>query len=366
MKNALLFSLSLFISFALIEGSFRLKEKHLDQQWYVYQPNQTYDFEPDSNLFVGIKGQKKFHTNRSGYRAKSNFEKQTYNWLCVGGSTTECNYLDDDETWYGLLEKKLGGNFRFASVGKSGHTSKDHYYYLKNILKKDKKVKGVILMCGLNDLVKYLANPKFDLAIYEKDSLLHFEQTGRINEDGFISHSAFLFWAKENIFSKQEKINKIDRTGAILKRWRANFQSKKMTLDSLPTMSKAVEEFSQNISKIISLCKEKNIELIVQSQSAIWKEKLTLYEQNIVWMGGVGDYQNQKGGAYYSPKALSDGLGLFNLTTKENCIKQNIKFIELNLPKDTTVFYDDCHFNELGATKIAGILYKEMSQKTQN
>jgi hypothetical protein len=211
MKSILLLFVSLSFTIFALEGFFRWKEKKIDQQWFVFPPNQTFTFEPDSTILVGIKGKKTFHTNKQGYRSTKEFTTDTKNWLCVGGSTTECTYLGDKETWYGLLEKKLGPQFCFASIGKSGHTSKDHYYYLKNILTPDKNIKGVILMCGLNDLIKYLANPSFDLAIHEEDSLLHLEKAGRINENRFIAHSAFLYWIKEHFLKKCKVANEIDR-----------------------------------------------------------------------------------------------------------------------------------------------------------
>jgi hypothetical protein len=126
--------------------------------------------------------------------------------------------------------------------------------------------------------------------------------------------------------------------GSILKLWRANYQSRKTRLDTLPNLEKVISQYKQNIEKTILLCKEKNIKLILLSQEAIWKTSLTPYEENLVWMGGIGDYQNQKECTYYSPKALDEGLKLFNLTTKESCSKSNIKFIHLLLPKDTSVF----------------------------
>lgn len=360
MKNTILLFISLLFSLLIAETFFRWKEKKIDKHWYVYTPNQTYTFEPNPSILYGITGSKKFSTNSSGYRCKKDFNSQTENWICVGGSTTECAYLDDDQTWYALLENKVNAKFRFASIGKSGHISKDHYHYLKHILSEDKNINGVILMCGLNDLVKVLANPKLDLAIHDNDSIHHFQFVSRINESGLIAHSALLWLVKQNFnTSKNSKSTQLDRTGAILTHWRVNYKSRSSTRDSLPKLDNALTIFEKNLAEIIQLCVSKKIKLTVVNQSALWKSKPTDFEQTLLWMGGVGDYQKNKGCAYYSTSALDKGLRLFNATTRKVCFQKNIPFVDLysSLPKDTSVFYDDCHFNEHGAKKVAEVIF---------
>lgn len=360
MKNISLLLASLFICLSSAEAFFRWKEREIDKHWYVYPPNKAYIFEPNPSILYGISGSKKFSTNSSGYRSINDFSPQTENWLCVGGSTTECTYLDDSQTWYSLLEKKLGSQFRIASIGKSGHISKNHYNYLNRILSEDKNIKGVVLMCGLNDLVKVLANPQLDLSILKKESTLHMCFAGRINESGIVSHSALLWYIKEKLtLQNKNKSILLDRTGAILTQWRANYNSKSAVISNLPKLENSLKTYQTNLEEIIQLCASKKTKLIVLNQSAIWKSKPTDFEQKLLWMGGLGDYQNHKGCAYYSTAALDEGLRLFNETTKKICLQKNIPFVDLysSLPKDTSVFYDDCHFNEHGAKKVAEIIF---------
>ena len=90
---------------------------------------------------------------------------------------------------------------------------------------------------------------------------------------------------------------------------------------------------------------------------------MSVYENNLLWMGGVGNFQEERGHAYYSSKALRQGLQLYNGQLQQFCSdKQYIKFVNLAtaLHPDTSVFYDDCHFNESGGRKVAAVIAAEM------
>ena len=95
---------------------------------------------------------------------------------------------------------------------------------------------------------------------------------------------------------------------------------------------------------------------------------MTDYEMDLLWMGGVGNFQEEKNHTYYSPKVLNDALEMYNDRMKTFCSdKPLIKFVDLasQLPKDTSVFYDDCHFNESGARKVAEIISKSFSDSAK-
>jgi hypothetical protein len=72
-------------------------------------------------------------------------------------------------------------------------------------------------------------------------------------------------------------------------------------------------------------------------------------------MGGVGDFQAEPGHDYYSAGALALALRRFNDVTLDVCRLQGLSCVDLakEIPSDTTVFYDDCHFGQAGAERIA-------------
>lgn len=120
--------------------------------------------------------------------------------------------------------------------------------------------------------------------------------------------------------------------------------------------------FHQNIEQIIDLCAQHQLKLICVNQATLWQDSLPMELSALLWMGGIGKYQEQKGGVYYSPKALQLGMEQYNTMLKSTTGANNIQCIDIahQLPKDTSVFYDDCHFNETGAKKVAEAILRQL------
>ena len=90
----------------------------------------------------------------------------------------------------------------------------------------------------------------------------------------------------------------------------------------------------------------------------MWKPNLPKELDALIWAGGIGDYQRERGKVYYSAEALKSGMERYNDTLLKICQSRQLECIDLSsiLDKDTTVFYDDMHFNESGAQKVSNAL----------
>jgi len=374
----LLVCVGVMTALCIAEIALRVVAKFNPPGRFIYAPNHTYYFHPDSSILVGIHGEKKFKTNAQGFRGDEDFTDTTYNVLCVGGSTTECNYLDNNETWYSLLNQSpaiarlMGAGKKqvvIASVGLSGQTSFENYFMLNELLLKHKNIHQVVLMCGINDFVKVLAKPSLNISVVnQKDSLAQAHSIsrywyipGRINDTTWTGHSALLHTLRMKFFSQSAK-NTVDRKGEIIKQWRANYSSRSKVLDTLPDLTQSLKIFHQNIEQIATLCAAHQVKLLCINQATLWQDSLSENLSALLWMGGIGKYQEQNGGVYYSPKALAAGMRMFNETLKSTTLTHNILYIDIagKLPKDTSVFYDDCHFNESGARKVADEILSQL------
>lgn len=98
------------------------------------------------------------------------------------------------------------------------------------------------------------------------------------------------------------------------------------------------------------------------TQPTLYDKELDDNHKKLIWAGGIGDFQNGKGNAYYSVKALAEAMQQFNDVLLKICKTENVPWLDAHrlLPKDTTVFYDDCHFNESGSQKLAELLYQKI------
>ena len=113
---------------------------------------------------------------------------------------------------------------------------------------------------------------------------------------------------------------------------------------------------------MIDMAEEQSVRLILMTQPTLWRSDLPKNLAALLWLGGIGDFQKESGKPYYSVDALLEGMEAYNNVLRQICHQRDLECIDLSsmLEKDTSVFYDDVHFNESGARKVANIVSKYM------
>jgi lysophospholipase L1-like esterase len=371
LRKLFLLKLALWISVVLVELLLRKCDFPTNKRW-VWQPNLTKTFQPDSAIFVGIKGSSDFTINQLGYRGDL-FQANTVNYLCLGGSTTECLYLANSETWPSVLQQELNKNNQsqkiiIGNLGKSGVSAYDNYLHLKYYVPQLSHVKGVIFMVGLNDAMRLLKEPTnfdiaYDLAIEEERTQAIFQQS--LVNGKWWSQIKLVQLAYQVYFQwQQSKVEWLvqDTRGKTLQHWRENRQATQQWIDTLPSHEYALRNYQKILNLILIEAQNQSISLCFISQASMYKDSMIATENKLLWMGGVGDFQQNAGNAYYSPKAIGQLLEKYNQATADFCKKNNLRFVDIStaLPKDTSVFYDDCHFNENGACLVAKEVVKQI------
>jgi hypothetical protein len=126
-------------------------------------------------------------------------------------------------------------------------------------------------------------------------------------------------------------------------------------LDELPELGPALKEYSTNLEAIIALARAQSIRVILMTQPTLWRGDLSKAAIDSLWLGGIGDFQLQRGNPYYSVAALTNGMRQFNEALLDVCHRHQGECLDLagKIPKDSTVFYDDAHFTEHGAQRVA-------------
>ncbi len=74
--------------------------------------------------------------------------------ITVGGSTTECHFLNDNKTWPYLLSQELSDSFSrcwLNNAGLDGHSTYGHIVLLNDYIKK-LRPKVIIFLTGINDV----------------------------------------------------------------------------------------------------------------------------------------------------------------------------------------------------------------------
>ena len=141
---------------------------------YVWPPGLEREFHPAEGLMPGVEGVARFRINEVGLRGDPWSPDSTDRILCVGGSTTECLYLDQPEAWPQLVQDRLGEGTWVANAGHSGRHSRDHVVQLRHFLTRPPGnalgLDRVVILEGVNDLMLPLTEPRtYDPRFLERD-----------------------------------------------------------------------------------------------------------------------------------------------------------------------------------------------------
>ncbi|MFN8276860.1 MAG: SGNH/GDSL hydrolase family protein [Chitinophagales bacterium] len=346
------------LALVIAEGALRIWARQPDRRC-VFPPQTVYTFRPDSALLPGCGGIVRFTTD--GYGARDIPGDGKKQWLFIGGSTTECLYLDDSATWPALFCQARGESG--YSIGKSGQTSAEHVAQLERYAPQLPEVKKVLVMCGLNDMLKVLSdtarcNNAYDDLAAEKS----FTHTNQFASQRGWQLTALIRNVWRNAVPDTTGQYRQDVSGSQLRAWRANrWLAPVLIADShfvQAHRAAGLQQFEKNLLRMIRAARAQQLSITFLTQQAAWRSSASEEEQKRWWMGSLGDGQRQAGCAYYSPDFLCDELARYNEVLQRVCARENITCIQLpNAGEHSTGwFYDDCHYNKKGAQKLSAFL----------
>jgi lysophospholipase L1-like esterase len=263
--------------------------------------------------------------------------------LFVGGSTTECFYIDDKKHWPYLISQKLGPSFLVNNAGLNGHSTVGHISLLNGYLFQLKPDYAFFLI-GINDLAT-TDNGKnsFDSKLVEKKAeyyILQIEEYSRLMNllhSFYRSYQAFKLGVKDNAEWHLE-------AQKVLRPLPQNEMD-----DILKKHQNAQEAYKRRILEIINICKKNTVKPIFLTQPLLFGEAVD----------PTTGYDLAKYQVYiFSGFQYSQKLELYNRTLREICAESHIQMIDLAklLPKDSKYFFDDMHFSDAGCEKISEII----------
>jgi lysophospholipase L1-like esterase len=376
-QRALAVMLSVFLAIGLMEIALRIALP-ARKKFYVWPPSTVQLTNPDPKHMPGVSGPARFTVNAVGARGRELGPEPEHRILAVGGSTTECAYLDDGETWTALVAAALprtadGRPVWIGNIGKSGHTSRDHVVQLKRYAPQIPKLDTVTVLVGVNDVTSTLAQdpwptpaPITDAAAERQQFRKAFVITpGRIQDAGFdepaYKHTVLYQMAKRvsaRLASRRATRGLAqDEFGAVYGTWREHRRGGRIR-DRAPDLAGPLAEYRRNLETLADLAAARSLRLVLITQPTLWRADLSKAELDLLWLGGVGDFQQEPGHDYYSAAVLAETMARFNDVLLDVCRARNLPCLDLaaKLPKNTTIFYDDCHYTEAGSGVVAEIV----------
>lgn len=370
LTNISLLIVSIIISLFLCEGILRIITSN---EYNIWLPNLKYVFFPDPLIFPGIRDTSFLEINARGLRGSNADVSDATNILVLGGSAAECMYLDQSETWPALIEKYLNEKsekkYNVLNGGRSGITSQHHLVQVQKMLERNKWIDIIIIMEGLNDLQYALS---FEDSYKPKDTQQVYEESFWLSPLKEIKP----FYRNTYLFKYLSKVKKAlfsykltqDPYGNSYVKWRANRMNAKEIVNNEPKISKSLVDYQKNNQAMIDVVKNNNKRIIFLPQPVAWDSIMPPNFSKLCWYGWIGQSQLENTGKYYAFSQLKKSLDIYNELLINTCLKNKVEFIQLEgrLEKDTTTFYDDCHFNESGACKVAKIVADYLIGKPQN
>jgi len=329
----------------------------------LWTPGLRTTYKMDTKLMPGVSSNVTFTVNRLGLRGpEMPSDRHTYKIIAVGGSSTECLALTDAKTWPQQLMDDLNQGQQIRPVwvgnaGASGHTALHHLVLLQN-LPVLSQVDALVFMIGINDLEATLIQRggPADNNIW-KDVREFRERLADEPGSGYplfrhlylfklIRRTGLTLWLVAHY-----KIHEEDE--AEMRRKRAHFPRV-----PLPDLALGLQEYRVRLERIAHECGARHMRCIFLTQPSMWRSDLPQAEKALLVFGWVGRLGDPSG--YLTVDDAQLALNQFNQAELDVCHETGMECLDLAsiVPKDSTAFYDDVHFNEGGA-KIVGRVVTE-------
>jgi lysophospholipase L1-like esterase len=332
----------------------------------------------DPKLTPGISGTKVFSTNALGLRGPMPPRfGSAYRIVAIGGSTTICTNLDDSEDWPHLIMEDMNAaqKSRRVWVGNAGisGTNTVNHLVLMQWLPGVLHVDMMVFLVGVNDLTASLAfegapTQAFleQLTGYQRDLppgvhwrsekvypyyrrlklVLLFHQAGqklrqRLHRAGDPPASRF-----DVAIGAVDLVDRKKRAAA--------------KVVPLPDLSTGLKEYRSRIIDMANQCRGLQVRCLFLTQPTMWRGDLSPQEQSLLWLGYAGPFRTPRG--YVAAGELEHAMDLYNRTLLDVCGQYGLECLDIaaQIPKNTSAFFDDMHFNEAGSRLVAQLVSKHI------
>jgi lysophospholipase L1-like esterase len=275
--------------------------------------------------------------------------------ISVGGSTTECFYLNDHQTWSNILENNLKNDFKnlwINNAGLDGTSTFGHIVLLEDYMVK-LKPKVIIFLVGLND-VGSGDNRLSDNRMVngERSGLPYVASLKKIvtkSETYLFAVNLWRNWKARKMGVEHQDLD-LDKLKEI------EVPENKISESIQMHKEKYISGYQDRLLKIIKICQDNSIVPVFVTQSS-------LYGKGFDDITGKNLETMQYGNTNMNGRMAWEILELYNNTTRGVASLHGLLLIDLarKMPKSSKYYYDLHHYNYDGAQKVAGIIYKELS-----
>jgi lysophospholipase L1-like esterase len=302
----------------------------------------------------GLSPMATFSTNKWGFRGDGPPADWSsyYTIVTIGGSTTQCMYVDDHKTWPYLLQKELEGNCPtgfgakcphvwVGNGGLDGQSARAHVLFMEEVIPKIKP-DMVIVLAGINDLSlevfgdpQHFQNPSGDLSLPMRLYL-----KSRVFQTLYLWK--LILWERVTVANKYRHANWVPQplVGAM-----------KLPLD-LKELLPTLPEYRHKLRKIIEKGKELKVRLLFLTHPMLFAD--TEYWRSVEGAPYFHWLHHELLGKL-SAATYWKLLELYNQEMLAVCREEGVECFDLAaaVPHSPEFLYDVCHFTERGCQLVA-------------
>lgn len=325
----------------------------------------------DTTDLPGLEPHVVLTVDRLGLRGpEADLKKCQLKILCVGGSTTECMYVTDEKTWPWLVQDELHRRLKTSvfvgNAGRAGHFSLHHEYQLRHYWAAH-QFNWVIVLVGCNDVAAFLSEHYQEQAAqvptealtggmdYPAVPLPYYRTLALVTRAQRLEFGSFFKASRPGeVIIQDEQAGWVRQRRAarrlMLRRYGARTEIP-------PKYDAAIKTYQATLRRMIACCQDNGQHLVLMTQPSLFCSNLSPEAQALLCQC----FENGP----YDPGTLAEVMDKYNAALLEVCHQEHVDYIDLAsiLPKDTSIFYDDVHFNVGGCAKVAKIVTEFLASR---
>jgi lysophospholipase L1-like esterase len=303
--------------------------------FHCWRPGMTVTHRPNPDIMRGVGPVADSRYNAWGARGTDPPPRErAYRILCVGASSTACTYLDDSMTWPQLLEGDLHRidptrDYWVGNIGVPGFHTSEHLRFTQESPLVE-RVDCLVVQTGINDFMSCLLGPRPAPPVWTHSNIRQLARTLALRAGG------------DTLVE--------DTGGTVYVRRRARRQAAQIA-SAEPDLAECLQKFGRELDALIDACRSRNVRLVFTTQPTLWRVDLDAQNAALLWFGLMAD------GRFLSIEQMRAGMDRYNRALKQVCEERGVALVDLSeLDGDPAMFYDDCHFTEQGAQRVAQLI----------
>lgn len=315
--------------------------------FHLRAPGAVYEFDPDPFATWGVTGSATMRINSAGVRGPELPPRwEARRVLCIGGSATECLYLDDAETWPARVGEQLrdqtGQPVWVGAAGIVDFASGHHRRFVEQS-RLTGQMDNLVVLLGVNDVVRLMMGSDLGTA-----SPPHWFRgaTCQLAREWWLGHKG------HGIV--------IDPTGQdYLLGVRIGLELPPREMQ--PAIETGLLEFRENVRSLYRAAQRQNVDVLFVTQPVLWDAVLPSEGRKRLLLVRVEPYP--KAWDFLTPEKVREAVDRFNDALLDTCTQMGADCLDAaaEMNGQWSYFYDDYHLSEQGCLKLGRLVANRLA-----